>query len=271
MLFLFSVFLYQVASYLQADRQKFDAEGRVSVVVIPYLSADAQNQELVQNIHSRLPELAAWFDAEHQRYTRQRQSYLNLTIAEPVVGDVNPPALAGPEASPLEVGWRSWQYQRYFNKLSERSGIDVANHTARIHLIYQQDRNDLAAHSRGSKRGRIAITWISLDERNVDYALLTVAHELGHVLGAEDTYSPADWHAEYPYGFVEPFKEKRYPQRYAELMAIDVPVGPQREAEIASLDQVRVGYHSAAGMGWIEPGMARWFYESQTNRPEDDL
>ena len=271
MLFLFSVFLYEVASYVQDDKERFDAEGSVSVVIIPYVSADMLDQPLVEDLTARLPELASWFDAEHNRYTRQGKPYLNLTIVDPLMVTVDPPALAGPEASPIEVGWRSWKYQRYFKKLSTSAGVDVDNHTARIHLVYQDARSDLAAHSRGSKQGRIAVTWVSLGEQNVDYALLTVAHELGHVLGAEDTYSPTDWLAQYPQGFVQPFIETRYPQKFAELMAIDIPIAPSLEAEIFSLDQVRVGYHTAAGMGWIDSGFAHWYYASHIHRPEDEL
>ena len=112
---------------------------------------------------------------------------------------------------------------------------------------------------------------MSLDETNPGYPLATLAHEIGHALGASDAYDPATSHAEHPYGYVEPFADPLYPQTYAELMAVDIPLGPKREREVSSLNQLRVGHRTAAELGWIPPEQADLFYTPAEIMPEDKL
>ena len=54
-------------------------------------------------------------------------------------------------------------------------------------------------------------------------------------------------------------------------MAVDIPVGPNVEWEIARLDQLRVGHQSAADMGWIPPEQAKLFYTPPAVTPEERL
>ena len=75
----------------------------------------------------------------------------------------------------------------------------------------------------------------------------------------------------HPTGFVEPFSNPLYPQRYAELMAVDIPLSPNTEREIRSMNELRVGYQSAAQMGWIGPEQARLFYTPPEITPAEKL
>ena len=98
-----------------------------------------------------------------------------------------------------------------------------------------------------------------------------MAHEIGHALGAMDTYDPVTSRATHPHGFVEPFANPLYPQRFAELMAVDIPLNAKIEKEVKSLSQLRVGHQSAAGMGWIDPEQAQIFYAPTEITPEEKL
>jgi hypothetical protein len=44
-------------------------------------------------------------------------------------------------------------------------------------------------------------------------------------------------------------------------MAVDRPTGPRREAEVRTLDEVRVGHRTAASFGWIREAQADLFYQ----------
>jgi len=55
---------------------------------------------------------------------------------------------------------------------------------------------------------------------------IVIAHELLHTFGATDKYDAGSDAPRYPEGFAEPQREPRYPQRYAEIMAGRVPLGP---------------------------------------------
>ena len=75
----------------------------------------------------------------------------------------------------------------------------------------------------------------------------------------------------HPEGFVEPFSKPLFPQGFAELMAVDVPISRTREMEVSTLDQLRVGHRSAADMGWISLEQADLFYTPAEIGPEDRL
>ena len=60
----------------------------------------------------------------------------------------------------------------------------------------------------------------------------------------------------YPEGFMEPFQNPLYPQRFAEIMAVD---------------ELRIGYRTAADLGWIADEEADRFYQPPETTPEDLL
>lgn len=280
--FLFTVFLYQLQLWLTAERQRVSPLGPVSVGVFQLVPPGASREPLVRALNGQrvpgytgptLRDLEGWFGAEHDRYTGHGGSYLQLHLRGPWEERVSPPPLALPDDGLFTLAFRSWRFADYFKDLVIARGVDPSAYAVRVFVTYGRGTSDLASHSRGSEKGRIAITWLDLDETNPAYAVITVAHELAHTLGAEDLYDEGTYLARYPAGFVQPHVEPRYPQRYAELMAVDIPLGPTDEIEPRSLDQVRVGYHSAAAMGWIGEEESAWFYEfgGEQDRPEQGL
>jgi hypothetical protein len=62
-----------------------------------------------------------------------------------------------------------------------------------------------------------------------------------------------------------------YPQRFAELMAVDIPVSRDTEREPSSFDQIRLGHRSAAEMGWISQDQADSFYRGLGTTPDQQL
>ena len=52
---------------------------------------------------------------------------------------------------------------------------------------------------------------------------------------------------------------------------MDIPISRTGEMEVSTLDQIRVGHSSAAGMGWISSEQAELFYTPAEVGPEDRL
>lgn len=275
-LFLFAVFLYEVLDFTQADKQRISAQGSVDVVLFQYITPGTQPSALIDTLNDpdspyNLDQIRQWFNEERRRYGGTQDDYLRFTVLPLRTLPTTPPTLLFADDNPLKIAWASWQYLRFFRRLTRQQGIAREDFGARVFVLYGSNSADAAAHSRGSEQGRLAVSHIDLQERNPTYALTTIAHELGHVLGAEDTYDPTTFLAQHPEGFVEPFADPLYPQRFAELMAVDIPVSSTLEVEIKRLSQVRVGYQTAAQMNWISQGEAQAYYTPPADRPADRL
>lgn len=78
--------------------------------------------------------------------------------------------------------------------------------------------------------------------------------EAFHTLGATDKYDEAG-HAIAPGGLVEPTLSPPYPQRQAELMVGEVPLGPGRGRLPERPEEIGVGPVTAAEVGWTRLGV----------------
>jgi hypothetical protein len=74
----------------------------------------------------------------------------------------------------------------------------------------------------------------------------------------------------WPEGYAEPHRRPALPQRFGELMAVDVPVSDTREREAEALRDVRVGARTAAEWGWVPAWMADDHYEGLPTVPYKD-
>ena len=274
-MFLFAVFCYEVYAHFRHQRQAVSPGGPVRVAVLQFaapadpLPPAARALNAVAGAGTSFEDIGPWLSAEHRRYGGKGD--YTVDVMGPWGRTVDPPPLAAPGDGPLRAAWRAFQYPRYFHGLATDQGIDPDAYGARIYVVYTDDVGDRASESRGSAKGRVAIAFVSARERNPAYAVLTVAHELGHVLGADDLYDPDSFGALHPEGFVEPYAEPLYPQDFAELMAVDRPTGARQEVEVRSLDEVRVGHRTAAAFKWIRQEQADLFYQPPALSAQDRL
>lgn len=274
--FLFAVFLYQVNEYQRHEAAALESPVRVLIVqfaparLLGHPRVRALNQA-GEGLGRSLYDIAPFYQQEHDRYTSDPTPLLHVTVRGPWLEDVKPPPL-GTDGDPgWKLLWRAWRFPAYFHDLARRHGVDPDNFGARLYVVWTDQPGDVAGESRGSRKGRVGISWLSVDEPNPAYSVVTIAHELGHVLGADDTYNPDSYLPEWPEGYVEPFVTPLWPQTWAELMAVDRPLTAISEAEVASLYQERIGYASAAQMGWIGQEQAELYYQPRLTTPQATL
>ena len=250
----------------------------VRVAVLQFVPPQAYHHPVVRGLSGFNPEwkgptfqdIGAFFDDERRRYTGSAGNAVTLSLRGPWRGTPTSPGLAEPDAGWFDVVLGAWNYRSFWNQLSEDHGVDRSLWTARLFVIYRAGVGDFAAESRASDEERVAVAYVGLDDANPVYAALTLAHELAHSIGATDKYG-AESRAVFPEGYVEPFASPLYPQRFGELMAVDVPIAHDLEREPQGLDEVRVGYRTAAELGWISHDVADAFYMTGGPSPSDLL
>jgi hypothetical protein len=267
LLFLFSVFCYEAIGWWRAEQARLDPSTVITVGVYQLVPPDQDDAALLRLLNDpdgvwSLTRIEQWYASEYERYTGREHDTVRLRIFGPWREQVNPPSLGDEGVSWWKVAWRAYEYPRYFHAIARRHGEEPDDVDARVYVVYGRSEGDLAAHSRGSSKGRVAVAFVNLGDPNPAYAQVTVAHELAHILGAEDLYDPDTFLPIYPEGYAEPHREPRFPQRYAEVMAVDRPIDTEHELEVRSLEEVRVGYRSAALMRWISLEQAELLYRT---------
>ena len=263
--FLFSVFCFEAVAWTRSEADHIDPTGGIEVAVFQFGLAEDLSHPLVKALNDpdnphALRAIQGWYNQEYGRFTGATQPMLSVRVFGPWSTAVAPPRLEDTEASWWRITWSSWSFTSYWHDLARDFGAEPDDWDARVYLVYGHSLGDLASDSRGSTKGRIAVAFLSLEDPDPAYAQLTVAHELGHILGAEDLYDPSTFLSTIPQGLAEPNRRPLYPQRYAELMAVDRPLSPVQELQVGGLDEVRVGFHSAAKMGWADPEQAESYY-----------
>jgi len=104
----------------------------------------------------------------------------------------------------------------------------------------------------GEQGGEQGVVRARFDEGGAVLAAAAIFHEAFHCLGASDKYDPLG-HAVLPAGLVEPDLLPRFPQRLAELMVGEVPLGPGTGRLPLSVAELGIGPVTAAEVGWLPP------------------
>jgi len=279
-LLVFVAFLYKVWGHLKQDHEQVSGTAPITIGIIQFAPKADMGANIIRQLNQgpiedekgrSLRALAPWLNAEFTRYTGNKDRRFRVETRGPFTVDLNPPRLHKDGDSWFTAMFRAWRYPQYFRNLAADNGVPIDTYTVKVYVMYGGTEFDMASHSRGSRKGRVAMVFVSIDETNPAYALTTMGHEIGHALGAVDTYDPVTSRATHPQGFVEPFANPLYPQRFAELMAVDVPLNPGLEKEVNALSDVRIGHRTAADMGWIDPEQAQIFYAPTEITPEEKL
>jgi hypothetical protein len=193
-----------------------------------------------------LAELDDWFAAEAER--------LQFHLARPVHFELAPGAVQADAPSPA-AGTGSWvndskaalEFRAALEALATRAGASGAGDVRVVVALRPGGDGAHRVEGIGEAGGSVGLVEGTAGDTAITLELVAVAHEVLHLVGAADGYD-AKGHAQVPRGYVEP--ERGLPQRFAEVMVGELPLG-ETEARIPrALDEVRIGDVTAAEIGW---------------------
>jgi hypothetical protein len=165
-----------------------------------------------------------------------------------------------PPVSPPDAGWLA----RPWHAVGLWRGVAAAHAAApgfvpgawdvRVYLLAVPPREDAPrfAEGIGEQGGEVGVVRARFDEHSATLAAAAVFHEAFHCLGASDKYDPLG-HAVVPAGLAEPDLTPRFPQRQAELMVGEVPLGPGAGRLPVSVTEFGIGPVTATEVGWLSP------------------
>jgi hypothetical protein len=210
-----------------------------------------------------------FFAREFGRYSAEPPPSVELRRSGPHPVAIAPPDVGDPDASLPTLMWRNLQYFRYFEDLAADLGVDFDEYDVRMVLVLVSGdmSGQVEAQSLASRTRRFGVVYLSMEDLDYTYSGLTLLHEIAHAFGATDKYDPDTYWAAWPQGYADPHREPVHPQEHAELMAGDIPISPDDEREILTLDEVQIGVQTAHEIGWIGP-WDRWtYYRSLPQQP----
>jgi hypothetical protein len=227
---------------------------RPVTVAVALVQLGPVDQSALSALHARFGVLEARFAAEYRRYGGRLERPVTFTLYGPVNVDRPPPA--DPDSDVPSLAQHAWQLWRWTHAIDEGCALPTHSFDSRIYLVMRAPRDRSLQWVEGSSElgGRIGVAKVELDVTSVDLALFVASHEFLHTLGASDKYD-ATGRALVPSGLVEPDRAPRYPQRYAEVMARNIVLGPGSERPPESIAELGVGIVTAREIGWA-PGLA---------------
>ncbi|MGE0706881.1 MAG: hypothetical protein AB7N76_06715 [Planctomycetota bacterium] len=262
-----------------AESWRPDWEGgreRVTVRVIVPKGLSADEEALVAHLkeYAFLGDGFASFTALSDWLKREQGRYRSVPSTAPVAFKVQGPLEAAtlPPTPPradeglsfLERWRRSRDFLAWFQAIAAQDPADAPNSVFVVFYRKAEAPWLDKVHSVADRRSRSGFVFARLDEDGVQSAVIDVGHELLHLFGAKDEYEGL--RCNYPEGFVEPFAEPRYPQRFAEVMALGIPRGEgQREGGLHSFEQMRVGVQTAFEIGWIDQARRDRYYKGDAS------
>jgi hypothetical protein len=220
---------------------------RVAIVV---LRSGAVEREATERFRARVHVLEARLSDEYRRYGGAAVRPFRLELYGPVDVEHGPPKAPDGEGL-VDLARFTFDLWRYVRGVNGRADLRPSTVDSSIYVVTRPPRAGRPTMVEGTSEegGKVGLVEVDLDPEMADFALFVTAHELLHTLGATDKYD-AHGRASVPDGIAEPEKVPLYPQRFAEVMARNVPLGPATERTPETLDELRVGASTAREIGW---------------------
>lgn len=190
-------------------------------------------------------EIDQWIAREASRHGLAQAQPLRTILGNPVK---SVPPLLPQEQTVLNVVWwglklRYWVFR---NTPDDHSNL----RRVRVFVTYQQT-NDHLSHSVGLQKGLIGVVHAFSLKRQNSQNNIVIAHEILHTVGASDKYSFSGTPV-FPDGYANPNRQPLFPQRYAEIMAGEIPTSTYTSYMAASLKSTRINRMTAKEIAWVK-------------------
>lgn len=254
---------YLRVRWAESWRPDWSGRERVSVVLLVPPHLDEDERKLLDALQTyaffgddepTFTALGHWVEAEYSRYVdREGYSPVWFDVEGPLEVEAAPPPppRADEEMGLLDRYRKARDFLGYFEALRARHPPKNLN-TVYVLLYRPSQASEFrGVHSAADRRSRSGFVFAELSSSGVETLLVNLAHELLHLYGARDQYVGEE--CVFPTGYVEPLRQPRFPQRYAEVMAQGIPQAAGRtEASLRLFEEMRVGVETAYEIGWID-------------------
>lgn len=190
-------------------------------------------------------EIDRWIASEAARHGLAQAQPLRTVLGRPVKSI---PPLFPEEPAVFNVVWwglkmRYWVFRNTPDNESNLSRIRV--------FISYQNGDDNLPHSVGLQKGLIGVVHAYSRPEQTAQNNIVVAHEILHTVGASDKYSRTGAPL-FPDGYYNPDRVPLHPQRYAEIMAGQIPLSTYNSYMAESLKSTRINAMTAREIAWIK-------------------
>ncbi len=243
------LFVILVGSWM-AERRLASWERPIWVTLYPIV---AEQNAGIRDYAKRIDadtygDINRFFARELRLYGVELNPPVNFQIAE--VSETLPP-LPPENGSPaavamwsLKMRWWAWNRQR--------SDDLVASDIQMFVLYHRPGGPSELKMSVGMRKGMYGLVKAYSGAYHEPRNQVVIAHELLHVLGASDKYSPATGNPEHPIGYADPDQVPLFPQTRAEIMGGRIPLNAFDSVMPESLEKCRIGRRTAEEIGLFD-------------------
>ncbi len=189
----------------------------------------------------------SWAAREARRHDVDLQKPFKVTLGEQIW---NLPPQWPENANPVSVLFWGLRFRWWAYRNTPDDNGDITR--IRMFVLYHSGADDKPlSHSLGMQKGLMGLVNAYAINQQTSQNNVVIAHEMLHTVGAIDKYTEFGTPM-YPVGFANPTKYPLFPQRYAEIMAGQVPTDNGSSYMAESLRSVQVNQFTANEINWIE-------------------
>lgn len=143
-----------------------------------------------------------------------------------------------------------WSLKFRYYAYQHAKDVGVPTHLRLFLQYYDPNKKIITETSTALQNGRIGVINLFGSAKRKDNNHVVIAHETLHAFGASDKYNLTNGIPLYPQGYANPNQNPRYPQKQAEIMAMHIPLSPDKFEMARQLDQTVIGDATAIEVKW---------------------